>query len=884
VKLSPTDLGSGISSTHYTVDGSDPTPSSPTYTRRIAITSPTTLKFRSWDNAGNAEAVQSLSIQATPPPDGSPPTTTISCNGSACSAGPYEGQVTIDLMADDGAGWGIDNTFYTTDGSTPDENSAVYTEPFQLFAGDYTIKFFSIDIAGNVEPVNTQEIQVSPAETMVSVTFDDGDLSQFTLAFQEGLQPRNMPGTFFISSGDTEGGPGFMTWSNLSTLATNGQDVGGHTVNHIDLTSSSYTQQQKIDEVCNDRQALIDHGLSPVSFAYPFGAYDANAETIVQGCGYASARRTGGITASPPPYAETIPPPDPFATRTWTAPTPTDAPIQLSDLEAAVAGAATHGGGWVQIVIHQVCSQSLEPANYASCLGSFRPIELDTFTAFLDWLQSSGQPGGAPAGIVVRSVRQVMSSPDTVAPATTISCDGSPCQGTYSGSVSASLTAVDDAGGSGVDKTYYTTDGSDPTTSSTIYNGSFNVSQTTTVKFFSTDLAGNAETMQSQQISVEVSDSSPPTTTMACNGAPCSAGWYSITPISVSMSANDGGGSGVDKTYYTTDGSTPTTSSPVYTGPFDVGQTTTVRFFSTDVAGNAEPVQSTPIRIDPTAPTTTIACNGASCGTGSFTKGPVKITFSTTDTGGSGMDKTYYTIDGSAPTTSSPVYVGQFSLTKTTTVRFFSTDQAGNAETPTSQQITIDASAPTTTINCNAATCSNGWYKTASVLISLSPVDTGGSGVDKTYYTTDGSTPTTSSPVYASAFSIAQTTTVKYFSVDKAGNKESVKTTIVRIDAVAPSVSMTSPTESQSFKKGTKISLAATASDTGTGTGAPSGVANVVFYLDSTTALATDTSSPYAATWNTNRVAVGSHTITAIAMDAAGNATTSIEVHVTITN
>jgi hypothetical protein len=348
------------------------------------------------------------------------------------------------------------------------------------------------------------------------------------------------------------------------------------------------------------------------------------------------------------------------------------------------------------------------------------------------------------------------------------------------------------------------------------------------------------------------------------------------------LSATDNG-SGIDETYYTTDGSTPTTSSTIYTGAFGVSQTTSVKFFSRDNEGNAEQVQSQLIQIDGVAPVTTIFCSLASCGTGAFNKGPVKITLLASDSSGSGLDKTYYTTNGSTPTTSSTVYVGQFSLTKTTTIRFFSTDKAGNAEAPKTQQVTIDASAPTTAINCNGATCSTGWYSTSSVLLSLFPSDTGGSGVAKTYYTTDGSTPTIAGPVYAGAFTIAQTTTVKFFSVDNAGNTEAVKTSAVRIDASAPSVIVSSPTDGQSFGKGARVSLSATSSDAGTGTGAPSGVANVVFYLDSAV-LATDTSSPFTATWNTNRATVGGHTITAVAADAAGNLTTSSVINVMITN
>src|SRR6266498_2786793 len=140
---------------------------------------PTTVKFRSWDYAGNVEAVGSQLIQATPPPDTTAPNTTIACNGSACDPAGYAGSVTVTLSASDGSGWGVAKTFYTTDGSTPTQSSPVYTGPFQLSQpATVTVKFFSTDIAGNVEAVNTQQIKVLPPPTTVSLTFDDGLLTQ----------------------------------------------------------------------------------------------------------------------------------------------------------------------------------------------------------------------------------------------------------------------------------------------------------------------------------------------------------------------------------------------------------------------------------------------------------------------------------------------------------------------------------------------------------------------------------------------------------------------------------------------------------------------------------------------------------------------------------
>ena len=80
----------------------------------------------------------------------------------------------MSLSADDASGWGVDKTYYTTDGTTPDANSTQYTAPFTLTdPNTYAIKFFSKDLAGNAETVQSQQIHVLPPQTVVSLTFDD---------------------------------------------------------------------------------------------------------------------------------------------------------------------------------------------------------------------------------------------------------------------------------------------------------------------------------------------------------------------------------------------------------------------------------------------------------------------------------------------------------------------------------------------------------------------------------------------------------------------------------------------------------------------------------------------------------------------------------------
>jgi hypothetical protein len=73
------------------------------------------------------------------------------------------------------------------------------------------------------------------------------------------------------------------------------------------------------------------------------------------------------------------------------------------------------------------------------------------------------------------------------------------------------------------------------------------------------------------------------------------------------------------------------------------------------------------------------------------------------------------------------------------------------------------------------------------------------------------------------------------------------------------------------------ITVSATASDN-------TGVAGVRFLLDGVALGSEDASSPYGVSWNTAAAANGSHTLTAVARDAAGNSRTSAPVTVTVSN
>ena len=219
---------------------------------------------------------------------------------------------------------------------------------------------------------------------VVSLTFDDGYANQFTAAAPI-LAAHGMQGTFFVPSGFV-GSSVYMSWSQVSALVAAGNEVGGHTVDHVDLTSVTASQARQ--EICADRNTLLQHGLAVTDFAYPFGNFNAAAESIVQECGYNSARTTSWYGSScGNPCTESIPPRAPYATTIMAF----GGDQTVAAIESNITRAETHGG-WAQILIHRVCD--------ACGTGAMSPADL---SALLDWLQPR-----AAQGTVVETVAQVI--------------------------------------------------------------------------------------------------------------------------------------------------------------------------------------------------------------------------------------------------------------------------------------------------------------------------------------------------------------------------------------------------------------------------------------------------------------------------------------------
>lgn len=111
---------------------------------------------------------------------------------------------------------------------------------------------------------------------------------------------------------------------------------------------------------------------------------------------------------------------------------------------------------------------------------------------------------------------------------------------------------------------------------------------------------------------------------------------------------------------------------------------------------------------------------------------------------------------------------------------------------------------------------------------------------------------------------------------DENNNSLALPFTVSSPDTTLPTVTLTAPATGVTVSG--NIDLTATASDTG-----GSGLARVQFYIDSQL-VATDTSSPFSYTWDTTKVGDGSHTISATAIDGAGNQKQTAVATVTVKN
>jgi len=131
-------------------------------------------------------------------------------------------------------------------------------------------------------------------ETIITTSWDDGH--SLDLKLRKLLKKYKIPATFYIPVKNIGRGREFkylrgrkpLTFNQIKKIAKD-FDIGGHTLNHTDLTKVSLKIAKK--EILEGKKILENIiGREIISFSYPWGSYNQEIVELVKKCGFYGAR------------------------------------------------------------------------------------------------------------------------------------------------------------------------------------------------------------------------------------------------------------------------------------------------------------------------------------------------------------------------------------------------------------------------------------------------------------------------------------------------------------------------------------------------------------------------------------------------------------------
>ncbi len=560
-----------------------------------------------------------------------------------------------------------------------------------------------------------------PGQTIVSLTFDDGWQDDYEA--RSILADHGMHGLFYLISGWVNNYPEFMTWEEAKGLYAEGNEIGGHTVFHPHLTELELPEVER--EICYDRDNLLNEGFQPTDFAYPYGQYNPTIEQIPARCGYDSARTTNDFSTENCTLvcSETIPPQNPYATGVVAASGEygLEYSQSVSQIENEITKAENDGGGWVQIIFHQICEGCESLAT--------TPAQL---SALLDWLEPRTAKGTS-----VHTVQEVIGGP--VKPAVTPALPPAP-----NGNNTVKNPNLEEEGSAAAEEPPNPT-GPLPACFQTDDWGE-NTAVWTRERTTEAHDSSYAEKLTVSNYKngsdrlVTAFDLGHCTPTVIPGHQYVATEWYKSTvPVEFGAILR----SDEDHFDYWTGSqtfpassewteakwTTPVIPSGVNGLSFGLGVVQNGTLAVDDIGLHDANPTGTPTP-DTVPPTSVITCNNEACLSGNYSA-PVSVGLSAWDnTGGSGVSKIVYTTNGSTPSlTNGTVYSGPFSIRGSTIVNYRAYDNAGNAEAVNSQTINVVPEPANLLQNPNLETLS------AGVPVCWTPV-VNGSGLTGTWSNT----------------------------------------------------------------------------------------------------------------------------------------------------
>ncbi len=123
----------------------------------------------------------------------------------------------------------------------------------------------------------------------VALTFDDGGLDNYTVAFPL-LKEHGFAATFFVIT-KTVGAEGQMDWDQLREMAEAGMSIQSHSISHPDLTGVS--DERLKTELVDSRNAIAEAVGEPgYVLSYPAGSHDERVMEAARAAGYVMAVAT----------------------------------------------------------------------------------------------------------------------------------------------------------------------------------------------------------------------------------------------------------------------------------------------------------------------------------------------------------------------------------------------------------------------------------------------------------------------------------------------------------------------------------------------------------------------------------------------------------------
>jgi len=351
------------------------------------------------------------------------------------------------------------------------------------------------------------------------------------------------------------------------------------------------------------------------------------------------------------------------------------------------------------------------------------------------------------------------------------------------------------------------------------------------VAFSAIDWASNRETTHTAYVNVDTV--APTTTASPALASTANSGWYNtLTPVTLTATDTVPSPGGVATTGVESAGATSYRvnggNRSVYDEPIALGTSGSylIQFWSTDRAGNIEALKSGYMNIDTTLPSVSANPSPQPNLAGWNNTSPVYVDLSPFDAP-SGIAKTQCRLMPLGLWVDAPGNVFAVSEQGASVYDYRAVDNAGNMSSPLGEvTVKLDTVAPVTTGGGLQTDDHSGWRNSSQEVTLTASDATSGVPEGGTTYRVNGSNPS----IYFDPFTVSASgsTPVTYFSVDRAGNVEAIKTGYVNIETTPPTVTASiSPKPNANGWNRTAPTVSLVATDT------PSGVAATQYHLSS---------------------------------------------------